>query len=643
MRAWWLLILLCVPHVAAHASPTTTDPAQLSGLREPPEYISITYTEPLAFDDSSIGIYDDLLLRRDAGDAFVDPDDPYTVKVYAGNLIPGIYTVSYDMRSALDGHRERGSVPLTIGVPCWACLEGDSQPQGFDPAATQPMLAIASAVAAIGLAMVAGGLQQEVLGGPRRPTLATTGIILAGAGTWLQTLQLPASSTLTHQAMLARLAAICFLTAGLAFRRQWLAWIGLVATTAAWPLAGHGARSVSAWAWQATHLAAMLVWTGGLIALPGLWRQAGSDVRHRVLVRFSKLALGAVAVLALTGAMLAISRLKAVDDLWRSAYGQVLSFKLSFMIAALALALGNHRRIWAAIGRWTARAWTASADSATRRSVRIEAGVVVVAILITGVLGVQTIPADRPDPPGEYVDEGWIGDYHVFITVSPTREDGTLPVGDHIHRVRLLDAADAPISGAHVELRFTHQSLADIGEIREPMEAIGNGWYQAAGSFLGAIGRWEQTVDFTPPGTTRSYERVFEIDMGKLGHFHGGSSVNDPHFDTGYLRQGASYTRYFGDSTVGYFLYHCHPHQWMVGSILVDPEAPRVPGDLVEVRIYGNQSDPQGSMYFEPKDVVIPPGTQVRWVNLGDAYHTATNVRWYELDDPNRPDLTGGA
>jgi copper transport protein len=101
----------------------------------------------------------------------------------------------------------------------------------------------------------------------------------------------------------------------------------------------------------AVHLASVGVWAGGLAALvllAGLgWRALSPDRRpallRELIPRFSRIAIGAVLVLVVTGVVNAILDLASISDLWRTAYGEVVVAKVVVLLAALALAA---RHLW---------------------------------------------------------------------------------------------------------------------------------------------------------------------------------------------------------------------------------------------------------------------------------------------------------
>lgn len=126
------------------------------------------------------------------------------------------------------------------------------------------------------------------------------------------------------------------------------------------------------------HLSAVSLWIGGLVALVVTWRV----LPRRVAVeRFSRLATVLVALVVAAGIYLAIVRLPALHDLWRTGYGQVLLVKLGLVALALA---------WGAVHNLVPRARIA-------RSIAGETAVGVAVLLAAAVL-VDSKPPPQPSP-----------------------------------------------------------------------------------------------------------------------------------------------------------------------------------------------------------------------------------------------------
>ena len=124
------------------------------------------------------------------------------------------------------------------------------------------------------------------------------------------------------------------------------------------------------------HLAAVSLWIGGLIALALTWRVGGREA----IGRFSGFATWLVALVVAAGTYLAIVRLPALHDLWRTGYGQVLLVKLALVVVVLA---------WGGVHKVFPRA-------RVRRSVTGEMAVGLAVLLVAAVLTDSKPPQPGP-------------------------------------------------------------------------------------------------------------------------------------------------------------------------------------------------------------------------------------------------------
>jgi copper transport protein len=179
-------------------------------------------------------------------------------------------------------------------------------------------------------------------------------------------------------------------------REPLLALAGVLSLAIAFGLswASHPAgRGTPALAADYAHLLAGALWVGGLIALvilAGAVRAlapADRDALFRAcLLRFSALAAPVVVILAAAAVYLAIRELPAVSALFDSRYGILILAKTATFAAAIALA-GYHRR--SVVPRVAAGAPAA----AVRRTLMIEAGVLLVTLVLAAILSQSAPPA----------------------------------------------------------------------------------------------------------------------------------------------------------------------------------------------------------------------------------------------------------
>ena len=134
----------------------------------------------------------------------------------------------------------------------------------------------------------------------------------------------------------------------------WLVAVAVGGLAATLPITGHAmARpdgSVLPFALQVGHLLAVGLWLGTLATLlVAFWSPAeGADSEGRaaaLVAVFSRLAIGAVAVVAVTGVGTALLYFDAWSQLWETSYGRVLVGKVVLMLATGSVGAYNWRSL----------------------------------------------------------------------------------------------------------------------------------------------------------------------------------------------------------------------------------------------------------------------------------------------------------
>jgi copper transport protein len=177
-------------------------------------------------------------------------------------------------------------------------------------------------------------------------------------------------------------------------RERLLASAGLLTLATAFGIswASHPAsRGALALAADYVHLLVAALWVGGLVAvaiLAGVVHSLPSSARDAVIracvLRFSRLAVPAVLVVALGGAYLAVRELPAPSSLVTSSYGVTLLIKSALAIGAVAIGAYHHRSVVPRIA--------GGAPVATiRRTLTLEVGLLLVAVALAAILS-QTAP-----------------------------------------------------------------------------------------------------------------------------------------------------------------------------------------------------------------------------------------------------------
>lgn len=327
--------------VQAHSFLASTDPEQGARLSRAPSAIGLQFSEEVA----EPGI--DIEVRTDSGE-IVEQAVPrvesggHVVRLPLVDLANGIYVVSWQVTSAVDGHESAGEFAFAVGVAA----------SGELPASGANVDVDGSAVAGTwvffgGLAAAAGGLAgARALGHDalrRRAWLragAATALVAIGWHAWWAT----RSVTSGTEALALLVAAAALLVTIMAARATSPVPAAVLLTVAAsaWSARSHSAAANGALGWvlDAVHVIAAAVWLGALAYVTtALWRQRHD--RGALLLgigRYARLAAVLVAVIAGTGAVQAILLLPAVSALWTTGYGRILTIKSVLFAAALAAA-----------------------------------------------------------------------------------------------------------------------------------------------------------------------------------------------------------------------------------------------------------------------------------------------------------------
>ncbi|HYM52658.1 MAG TPA: copper resistance CopC family protein, partial [Candidatus Dormibacteraeota bacterium] len=151
MRAALLLGLLAVTllfpgTVRAHAELLASDPAANASLPEPPERLTLTFSEPIDLVTARVALLDNRQAEvPGVGALNLDPAGS-TATAALPSLEPGTYTVSYQVTSATDGH-------ITAGIFAFLVDPTGSQPPPTLPTETSSPSSAPEVVAARWLAL----------------------------------------------------------------------------------------------------------------------------------------------------------------------------------------------------------------------------------------------------------------------------------------------------------------------------------------------------------------------------------------------------------------------------------------------------------------------------------------------------------
>lgn len=435
----WVPALLLLPLLAgAHARLTGSDPGDGSVLAGLPAQLTLSFSEPVRPAA--------LRLLRAAGDLpSVDLDgvtDGRRVLVSLPAGLPdGDYSLEYRVLAA-DGHVVRGTLALTLAAG--PSMSGDArlpvaelpalavEPPLIAPVAAgeQPRLEVAVGEAvdyrwlaygirAVFLLLLLLSAGQALscallpLTAPLAAAVRRSLAWLALAGLAIAPLHLQASGLLALDgaglldpaawrlaaggslAASLALAAPGFLLLALAARRAGpgLLLAGAALLLASRALTGHPAARDPAWLLMPAmvlHAGCAAWWYGALWPLARTLASEAPAVAARIIERFAVLAMGAVALLAFAGLMMALVYLAAPAALPGTDYGRLLLGKLLLFTLLLCLAAWHRLALTPALARGDRRAC-----SLLRAGIALE-GVVMTLLLLVSVALTGSAP-ELPD------------------------------------------------------------------------------------------------------------------------------------------------------------------------------------------------------------------------------------------------------
>lgn len=416
------LTTLLVPSIAlAHAKLQSSAPDFRQRLQQPPPHIVLRFSQVVDLIPRAI------VVRREDGRVVSLParlgDDRRTITAALEPLPRGAYAVRWQTLSVSDGHIVSGLYTFGVGVAAPPPTEavGATGPSRLEK--------LVRWLAYVGLAILTGGLAFRLLALPRTLPARTEQAFFALVGVAaLVTVDAGVAALLLRADAALQLSLARFLYADLSpfaggtrfgiawvwmtlggaligalivlawVRRSrtplWLALALSLAVAAGFSLSGHSASEPNSSIYSVTadwvHIAAASIWIGGLVMLAWVGWRLDRDERIESFVRFSRLATILVGVVLVAGVYLGLLRLTTPSDLWTTAYGRILSVKIT--LVAVALAWGAAHRL---LVRPRLENPEAPAHSRVRRSL-VGESFVGIAVLLTAAMLVNTPPPDEP-------------------------------------------------------------------------------------------------------------------------------------------------------------------------------------------------------------------------------------------------------
>lgn len=544
-----LLVLLPAASAGAHAILQGGSVSDGEVLDIAPEELLLEFNEGISATRGGLRVYGPDARRVDVGGAFQSDDIGEAIRVQLEpDLAEGTYVVTYRVMSA-DGHPVNGAFLFSIGQES---ADGDALLTSVFAGGGDTPWAAGAAVArwamytgvllAAGLALAARWLAPEIGPSERRwagRVAGAAGIVLIGAtllGLLLQNVLVSGdgvASLVDLDGLAAVLGSFVGLSAmvrvaggmavALAARRGRVDGATAVAGAAVLLLSllleGHTLTTGPAgvvWPAAAVHVLTAATWLGGLALLVQVLqhrRRADDPVgAARAVARFSSLLTASVVALVIAGVALSWVEVRALRALTTTTYGWVLVAKLAAVAPLLLLGLYNNRRLVPAVTarRRRSRSRTtpaiaggsdevadraATRDDAwrlLRRTVRIEIGIVVVVLALTGVLVSLQPAAEAAGITGAFSENvPFEGIGQMTFTVDPNRA-GT----NEIHFYLLSDTG-RPAEGVADVGVLLEQTALDIGPIRRTPFFAGPGHWILSGPELSVSGEWSITVEAT--------------------------------------------------------------------------------------------------------------------------------------------------
>lgn len=261
------------------------------------------------------------------------------------------------------------------------------------------------------------------------------------------------------------------------------------------------------------HVAAMAFWTGTLFALlvvlPSVTRQlTGDRERSEVLtafiMRFSSLALIAVALVAVSGSVQAVVQLDALPELWQTAYGQALAVKICLFLILVAFGAVNRKKwVPALVARRERGLGPGAPGLSIKKNLRLEVGLAVVVLAATAVLVGETPPAAVSG--GPVSGTASVGSERLDYTLEPA-----LPGSNEMHLYVFDDRNGAPLDVDSLEVNF---ALPDSGipPLEFAASRAGPGHFVVTSAMLPVRGEWTATVSVR---FSRFEEQLVEVRLG---------------------------------------------------------------------------------------------------------------------------------
>jgi copper transport protein len=540
------------PVAFAHAVPLSSTPAPNAGLAQAPLEITVRFSERVEGRASSLQVFNAHGQRIDDDHAAVDRDNPWLYRVRLRPVAGGTYTVSWRVMSADDGHVTDGAYVFAVGesvAPRSSTVGQVIAVTGWLDALAR-WIGLLSTVALIGLLTASLVFWRRQLSRVPQPShiLPWLGALLLGGSfalfARLHQIALEANlwtgigrlmSTTVGAILVAKIGLIIGLTAVLvaywcvSAGRRWLwslALVLLVLLLISDTLVSHSAATVEwrslAIGAQLAHLLGVTLWVGGLGYFATLFwwsvfreRSVASELAW-AMPSFSLLAVGAVGLLAVSGLYLTQLHLGSIDQLIATPYGRTLLAKLGVM--ALMVGLGGYhqcivqRRILAGLAQ--SGGSTDLVSQRFKRTLRIEAVLGVLALLLAAFLGTTSPPTNPPSAATETFRQVQdVDEAQVMIEIRP------LQPGPNTLRLSVTDRAGHALTDATAALLQLQPEASEAAPLDFTLVREAAGVFVKNDAVLGIEGRWRGRVTVQRQGAYDLNAR-FELTLTSQTEAH---------------------------------------------------------------------------------------------------------------------------
>jgi copper transport protein len=410
-----LLVVLASPQAAsAHAYPISSTPSFGQQLAHAPHEIRIVFSDTVRPAGGNAAVSNATGRSILSGPARVDAHNQRELVLPLTSGLPnGNYTARWRVISN-DGHTEEGLLEFRVGHG--AAATAPALPLlGTGTSTTNlvgRVLYVLGVLVSLGVAIFAllvwmPVLRRAHLAGPAAEALRarearTTAVVLFSSFLSTQLGSVLAILHATTGTRYGRMHELAIVFAGIGeaatassrmpFRAlAALAAVGLATTPS---LSGHdldpGEVQPLSFGADLLHVWAAGLWIGGLLALAlSLWLLRGADLPEpaRVIAavarRFSRVALTAVVIVALSGLARALVELTSLSQLWHLSYGRTILVKSGLLAAVLAVAWVNRHRLVPRLGEPEAGRTGSRLTLTAAAELTLLAGVVVAVAVLT--------------------------------------------------------------------------------------------------------------------------------------------------------------------------------------------------------------------------------------------------------------------